>query len=158
MWLFVKLAANKKIYICCYLVLNDDLLVIHAKLECLQFLGTDFFLSFFFADAQLFLRKNPQKVKFKPFKAPSVSGVFSYEFLVNEVFSIILCELIGHVVEEVSPRSDWIIEVFLDNFPGNFEVGMSLVEIEICSNVIILDLSLAFRDVLRLYLLKLAYR
>jgi len=137
-------------------VLNDDLLVIHAKLECLQFLGTDFFLSLFFADAQLFLRKNPQKVKFKQFKAPSI--VISYEFLANEVFSVILCELVGHVIEEVSPRSDWIIEVFLDDFPGNFEVGMSLVEVEVCGNVIVLDLSLAFRDVLRFYLLKLAYR
>ena len=137
-------------------MLNDDLLVIHAKLECLQFFGTEFFLSFFFADAQLFLRKNPQKVKFKQFKAPS--KVISYEFLVNEVFSIILCKLVGHVVEEISPRSDWIIEVFLDDFPGNFEVGMSLVEVEVSGNVIVLDLSLAFRHVLRLYLLKLAYR
>ena len=84
--------------------------------------------------------------------------MFSYEFLVNEVFSVVLCELVGHVIEEVSPRSDWIIEVFLDDFPGNFEVGMSLVEVEVSGNVVILDLSLAFRDVLCFYLLKLTDR
>lgn len=44
-------------------------------------------------------------------------------FLVDEIFfAVVLCELIGDIVEEIAPLRDGIVEILLDDFPCNFEV------------------------------------
>lgn len=47
----------------------------------------------------------------------------AYQFLVDEIFAVVLCELIGDIVEEIAPLRDRVVEILLDDFSRNFEVG-----------------------------------
>ena len=60
----------------------------------------------------------------------------------NLLISIIFSQLIVDIFKYLSPWKYWIIEIFLRDLSGNFEIGKSFVEIDISSTIVMLELIL----------------
>jgi hypothetical protein len=60
------------------------------------------------------------------------------KLILQNLFTVVLRQLVGHLVENVAPADHLVVKVLLDDLARNLEVGVADVEVQVGCYVVVL--------------------